>query len=182
MLTCELADETRAGGADGGPGRGATGGVIDRRWLGGAGRSAGRGAGGGRWLGGAGAPSAVRFARRIALAVGFFLLPWSLLLGVLLPASARVPHWSLAWMGLDAAEAVAALVTAVLLARADVRAAIASAACSALLLVDAWFDVCTSAPGLDRGLAIGEAVCAELPLAAAGIWLALRLLRSVRPH
>jgi hypothetical protein len=30
---------------------------------------------------------------------------------------------------------------------------------------DAWFDICTSVPGLDRMLAAGEAIFAELPLA-----------------
>jgi hypothetical protein len=45
----------------------------------------------------------------------------------------------------------------------------------ALLLIDAWFDVCTSAPGLDHALALAEAAFAELPLAAAAGWLALRL-------
>jgi hypothetical protein len=30
---------------------------------------------------------------------------------------------------------------------------------------DAWFDVCTSAPGADHALAVAEAVFVELPLA-----------------
>jgi hypothetical protein len=42
-------------------------------------------------------------------------------------------------------------------------------------LADAWFDVCTSPPGLDRLLASGEAVLVELPLSAAAIWLAVSL-------
>ena len=58
-----------------------------------------------------------RLGRLVALAVGAFLLPWCAVLGVTLPASAHVPNWSLAWVGLDLAEAVAALFTAVLLAR-----------------------------------------------------------------
>jgi hypothetical protein len=49
---------------------------------------------------------------------------------------------------------------------------------AALLLADAWFDVCTSPPGLDRLLAVGEAVLVELPLAAAAIWLAVALTRG----
>src|SRR6185312_8857863 len=47
--------------------------------------------------------------RLVALAVGAFLLPWCAVLGATLPASAHVPNWSLAWVGLDLAEAVAAL-------------------------------------------------------------------------
>jgi hypothetical protein len=52
-----------------------------------------------------------------------------------------VPNWSLAWVGLDLAEAVAALLTAVLLTRGSPRAALPAVAGAALLLVDAWFDV-----------------------------------------
>jgi hypothetical protein len=118
----------------------------------------------------------------VALAVGAFLLPWSAVLGATLPATMRVPNWSLAWMGLDFAEAIAALVTAVLLSRGSPRAGVAAAAGAALLFADAWFDVCTSPPGLDRALAAGEAAVFELPLAAAAIWLAVTLTgRRARP-
>jgi hypothetical protein len=122
----------------------------------------------------------LRQARLIALAVGGFLLPWCVLLSMALPATAQAQHWSLAWTGLDAAEALAALGTAVLLARGDRRAALAAVAGGALLLTDAWFDVCTSAPGLDHALALAEAAFLELPLAAAAGWLALRLTAATR--
>jgi hypothetical protein len=123
-----------------------------------------------------GGAAVVRRARLIALAVGGFLLPWCVLLLLTLPASARASHWALAWTGLDAAEAAAALATALLLARGDRRASLTAMAGATLLILDAWFDVCTSAAGQGQELAIGEAVLVELPLAAAAIWLALRLL------
>jgi hypothetical protein len=116
-----------------------------------------------------------RLGRLAALAVGVFLLPWCVVLGATLPPSAYVPNWSLAWVGLDLAEATAALLTALLLIRGSPRAGLPATAGAALLLADAWFDVCTSPPGLDRMLAIGEAVLVELPLAAAAIWLAVAL-------
>jgi hypothetical protein len=125
-------------------------------------------------------PALVRRGRLVALAVGCFLLPWCALLFVTLPATAHAGHWSLAWTGLDAAEAAAALATAALLTRSDPRASLTAAAGGAFLLTDAWFDVCTSAPGLDRYMAVGEVVFAELPLAAAAFWLAARLIRSAR--
>jgi hypothetical protein len=118
-------------------------------------------------------PALLRRGQLVALAVGTFLLPWCVLLGLTLPAADDAQHWSLAWAGLDCAEAVAALATAVLLRRADPRAGLAAVACGTLLLVDAWFDVCTSAPGLDHAMAVAEACCLELPLAAAAFWLAL---------
>jgi hypothetical protein len=118
----------------------------------------------------------VRRARLVALGVGGFLLPWSVLLLVTLPATAHAGHWALAWAGLDGAEGAAALATAVLLARGDRRASLTAVAGGTLLVLDAWFDVCTSAPGAAQALAVAEAVLVELPLAAAAIWLALRLL------
>jgi hypothetical protein len=119
-----------------------------------------------------------RLGRLVALAVGLFLLPWSVVLGITLPASTFVPDWSLAWMGLDFAEAVAALLTAVLLRRGSPRASLPAMAGAGVLFADAWFDVCTSPDGLSRWLAVGEAVLLELPLAAAAIWLAVTLTRK----
>jgi hypothetical protein len=123
-------------------------------------------------------PRSHRRGRVVALAVGSFLLPWSVMLGMTLPASTFVPNWSLAWMGLDMAEAAAALLTAWLLGRGSPRASLPAVAGAGLLFADAWFDVCTSAAGAPRLLAIGEAVLVELPLAAAAIWLAAALTRS----
>jgi hypothetical protein len=125
-------------------------------------------------------PVQLRRARLAALAVGGFLLPWCVLLSAILPATARAQNWSLAWAGLDGAEALAALATAVLLTRADTRATLTAVAGGTLLLADAWLDVCTSAPGLDHALAAAEAVFAELPLAGAAFWLAVTLTRSAR--
>jgi hypothetical protein len=125
-------------------------------------------------------PVALRRARRAALAVGGFLVPWCVVLAVTLPRTAQAQNWSLAWTGLDAAEAVAALAAAALLARGDSRACLSAAAGGTLLMVDAWFDVCTSAPGLEHTLAMSEAVLVELPLACAAGWLAVRLFRRTR--
>ena len=122
----------------------------------------------------------LRRARMVALAVGGFLLPWSALLAVTLPATAQAQHWALAWAGLDVTEAAAALATAVLLSRGDRRASLPAAAAGTLLLIDAWFDVCTSAPGAGHAMALAEAGCAELPLAVAAWWVAIVLTRQTR--
>jgi hypothetical protein len=119
----------------------------------------------------------LRHARLVAFAAGGFLLPWSAVLAVTLPATAQAQHWALAWAGLDVAEAAAALATAVLLSRGDRRAALPAAAAGTLLLIDAWFDVCTSAPGAGHAMALAEAGCAELPLAVAAWWVAIVLTR-----
>jgi len=117
------------------------------------------------------AQPALRRALLVALGMVIFLAPWSLLLAESLPTTTRAWDWNVAWTGLDVAEAVAALLTAVLLARRDERGRLAAAAGATLLFVDAWFDVCTSAPGLGRLLAIAMAFV-EVSLAAGGMWLA----------
>jgi hypothetical protein len=125
-------------------------------------------------------PVPVRRARLVALAVGGVLLPWIVVLGAVLPATAQAQHWALAWTGLDGAEAAAALVTALLLSRGDRRASLSAAAGGTLLLIDAWFDVCTSAPGTEHAMALAEAALAEIPLAIAAWWLAIVLIRETR--
>ena len=121
-----------------------------------------------------------RRAGLVALAVGGVLLPGMVVLGVVLPATAQAQHWALAWTGLDGAEAAAALVTALLLSRGDRRASLSAGAGGTLLLIDAWFDVCTSAPGAEHAMALAEAGCAELPLAVAAWWVAIALTRQPR--
>ncbi|MFK0048712.1 LPXTG cell wall anchor domain-containing protein [Streptomyces sp. NPDC090741] len=97
---------------------------------------------------------------------GVALLPWMVVLAKTLPQTAEVANWSTAWIGLDALLAAGLSGTGLLLRRHDPRAAPLAAATAALLLMDAWFDVTTSAPGGARATALALAVCAELPLAA----------------
>ncbi|WP_267000844.1 LPXTG cell wall anchor domain-containing protein [Streptomyces sp. NBC_00354] len=108
---------------------------------------------------------------------GVALLPWMVVLAKTLPQTAEVSNWSTAWIGLDAMMAAGLSGTGLLLRRHDPRAAPLAAATAALLVMDAWFDVTTSAPGGARATALALAVCAELPLAAACAALAAR-----RPH
>ncbi|THA41721.1 LPXTG cell wall anchor domain-containing protein [Streptomyces sp. A1547] len=105
------------------------------------------------------------------------LLPWMAVLVKTLPQTAEVSNWSTAWIGLDAVLAAGLGGTGLLLRRHDARAAPLAAATAALLVMDAWFDVTTSAPGSARATALVLAVGAELPLAAVCAVVAAR-----RPH
>lgn len=107
---------------------------------------------------------------------GLALLPWLYVLATGLPATARAAHWPLAWVGLDALEALGLIATGLLAARGDRRHALAAAATATLLVVDAWFDTTTAAPGGDFATAVAMALGAELPLAALCGRLALRTL------
>lgn len=110
----------------------------------------------------------------VLIALGLALIPWLFVLATSLPATAQASHWSTAWVGLDALEAVGLIGTGLLLRRRDHRRGIAAAATAMLLVVDAWFDVTTAAPGADIASALLMAACLELPLAALCAVLAVR--------
>lgn len=118
----------------------------------------------------------VRFLGAALVGCGVAMLPWLVVLANALPASARVPHWSAAWVGLDALEAAGLAVTGRLVLRRDPRRCLTATATAVLLVVDAWFDVVTSAPGTQLATAVAMAVGAELPMAALCLVLALRSL------
>ncbi|MEU1078097.1 MULTISPECIES: hypothetical protein [unclassified Streptomyces] len=105
---------------------------------------------------------------------GVVLVPWMVVLARTLPPTVEVSNWPLAWIGLDAGLAVGLAGTGVLLRRGDPRAQAAAAATGALLVMDAWFDVTTSAPGPQLATAVALAACVELPLAAACAVVAIR--------
>jgi hypothetical protein len=107
------------------------------------------------------------------VACGLALLPWLVVLATGLPATASAPHWTVAWVGLDAMEAAGLISTGLLTLRRHPARSVAAAATAMLLLVDAWFDVTTST-GTDFTIALLMALLAELPLAAACGTLAVR--------
>ncbi|MDX3224381.1 hypothetical protein [Streptomyces sp. ME19-01-6] len=110
----------------------------------------------------------------VLLASGAALVPWLVVLATTLPPSTRVGHWNAAWVGLDALEALGLLATGLLRRRGDDRHRLTAAATCALLVVDAWFDSVTAAPGAELAAALAMAVGAELPLAAVCAVLALK--------
>jgi hypothetical protein len=123
-----------------------------------------------------GATAGARWTRWIGIGLmgaGIAMVPWLGVLATGLPASYQAANWNAAWVGLDALEALGLFATGTLLRRRDPRAALTAAATSALLCVDALFDVLTSAPA-DRITAIVMAVGAELPVAALCAALAVR--------
>ncbi|MFB7598086.1 hypothetical protein [Streptomyces sp. NPDC056160] len=118
----------------------------------------------------------MRRAGWLLVACGLALLPWLYVLATGLQATATAAHWPVAWAGLDALEALGLIATGLLAARGDRHHALAAAATATLLVVDAWFDTTTAAPGGDFATAVAMALGAELPLAALCGRLALRTL------
>jgi hypothetical protein len=100
------------------------------------------------------------------------LVPWTAFLIRTLPSTHAAPHWDVAWAGFDAGLALLLLAVAVAAWRRSSWLEGAATAAAALLVVDAWFDILTSSSHAELGLAIGEAVLIELPLAILCLLLA----------
>jgi hypothetical protein len=107
-------------------------------------------------------------ARRGGLAVVFgtaavVLAAWTVVLGSVLRMDTRVTNWSIAWIGLDLAEAVVLLSCAVLIRRRSALLSPVAAAGATLIIVDAWFDVLTSADDRHWYVSIALALIVEIP-------------------
>jgi hypothetical protein len=112
-----------------------------------------------------------RWAAALVTLSAVILLPWIAYLAVSLPSSVSARHWSLAWVGLDTVMAIGLAVTGWLAFRRDRRAAFCAASTATVLVLDAWFDVCTSPGGGPFVLALVD-MCVELAEAAACLMLA----------
>ncbi len=125
------------------------------------------------------APSSDRRLRWLARALvvaGLGMIPWLVLLATQLSATTVAVHWSTAWVGLDAMETIGLLATGTLLLRRDHRCCLAATVTATLILVNAWFDVTTSAPGLAQLVAIAMAACIEVPVSVLCAVLALHVM------
>jgi hypothetical protein len=99
------------------------------------------------------------------------LVPWIVVLAVTLPQRQYDDHYELAWVGYDVGLVCALGATMWLAHRRSVWIEVAAAMTATMLVVDAWFDVVTSRPGMNTWAAVGDAVIFELPIAALCVWL-----------
>jgi DNA-binding PadR family transcriptional regulator len=111
---------------------------------------------------------------RGVLIAGLAMIPWVLILACSLPSTIRAAHWSTAWAGLDALEAAGLMTTGAALIGRCSWLCLPAAITSTLLVVDAWFDITTSAPGHAGTVAVAMAVFPELPIAGLCAVLAIR--------
>lgn len=129
------------------------------------------------------APGVPRWMPAAFVLLAFALAPWIAWLAFHLPDRQLADHWSVAWVGFDAALAVALAATGVFLARRSAFSGLLAAMSGTLLITDAWFDVLTS-HGTDLAIALVMAFCLELPLAAICMWVGVnigRVLSDARP-
>jgi hypothetical protein len=118
-------------------------------------------------------PATSWLGRGILLA-GLGMIPWVFILASTLPSTTRAEHWPAAWTGIDGMEAAGLITTGVALIRSHRWLCLPAAVTSALLVVDAWFDITTSAPGPAATVAIALAIFPELPMAGLCAVLAVR--------
>ena len=112
----------------------------------------------------------VRWAGPAFIVCSLVMIPWTIYLGYSLPSRQLSPHYNIAWAGFDVLELIALGATGYFAVRGSRYLAITAAAASALLIVDAWFDIMTS-PRRQIFEAIVLAAFVELPLAALCAWL-----------
>jgi hypothetical protein len=108
------------------------------------------------------------------------LLPWTVYLGIKLPAHHVTNHWDLSWVGLDIAIATMLLLTGIFAYRQSRWVIITSSATASFLIVDAWFDVINAWQTEDLVQALILAVLIEVPLAVVSYFVAYRSLRFVK--
>lgn len=126
--------------------------------------------------------------RRLRLLAGLFaacgvlLVPWIAVLVDQLHGQATKRSFGSSWIGLDVLEAVCLLTVARLLSRRSRATSPAAAATAAILCMDAWFDMTSSAPQWLYLESMAMACLAELPLAGLLGWTAWRALEWAAPQ
>jgi hypothetical protein len=103
------------------------------------------------------------------------MVPWLFFLVHALPPATRAAGWPAAWAGLDALEALGLLTTGMALIRRCTWLCLPAAITATLLIVDAWFDITTSA-------SVAMAVFPELPAAVLCAVLAVRTVPCSAPR
>jgi hypothetical protein len=124
-----------------------------------------------------------RRARRLAwayLIVAIGLIVWTVFLALSLPKENLEQHYRLTWVGFDLILALAVYLTAHMAFRLDARVVFPATVVATLLVVDAWFDVTTSATAKAATGALTLALAVELPAAALSLYVAHRVGRRVR--
>lgn len=107
-----------------------------------------------------------RWTTVLLTVVAILLIPWMIYLTFTLPSRHVTLHYDLAWVGFDVGLTASFAATAWATVRGSRLLVPLAAATGTMLLCDAWFDVVTSSTGTQLWQALGEAVFAELPLAA----------------
>lgn len=134
--------------------------------------------------------SAPRRLGIVLICAAAVLAAWACWLGATLPVDGLpqassltwvgVHTWRLAWVGLDALEVAGLLATGIGLRRRHWTATVSALVTLPLFVLDAWFDVMTSASDSQLQQALAMAVLVELPTASVLAWVARSGTRTMR--
>jgi hypothetical protein len=127
-------------------------------------------------------PEGRRHSRRLAwfyTAAAVALLPWIAYLAVTLPRRQFDLHYRAAWVGFDVLLVIAITRTAYMAFRLDQRVQFSATATATLLIVDAWFDMTTSASHAEFFEAFVLAVFLEIPAAVFSLYVARQTNRRI---
>lgn len=125
----------------------------------------------------AGVPPAPRWLGPLALVCLIGMLPWIVFLAFTIPQRSRAQHYDLAWIGFDCAMWLVLAALAFFAWRRHPATGPVAAVASTMLVVDAWFDVTTSADEKQFLIALVLACVAEVPLAIICGWAAVNAER-----
>jgi hypothetical protein len=130
-----------------------------------------------------------RWLGPLAVLCSVVLVPWTIYLGLTLPAHADADHYDVAWVGFDAAMCIVLAGCGYCALRRSTALEIFAAVSATMLLVDAWFDLITASTRSEILSALLLALVAEVPLALICAWTAvnaervrMRRYRRIRDH
>jgi hypothetical protein len=118
-----------------------------------------------------------RWLAPLAICAIVGMLPWIIYLGLTLPGKARADHYNLAWIGFDCLEWSVLAALAFFAIRRHPATGPVAAIASAMLVIDAWFDVVTTHNGGEFLVSVLLAAFAEIPLAIICAWAAINAER-----
>jgi hypothetical protein len=109
--------------------------------------------------------SYLKLLERFLPLVALGLFGWMSYLTITLPSSYRAQNWDVAWIGFDTAMLVSIVITAWSIRKRRQLAIPAAMVSATFFIIDSWFDVMTSRPGLDFRISLATALLGEIPLA-----------------
>ena len=118
----------------------------------------------------------VRWAGPSFALFSVIMLPWTIHIGLSLPARQLSPNYDLAWAGFDVLLLSLLACTGYAALRRSRYLATTASATAALLVVDAWFD-CMTTPATERLQSFLLCGFIELPLAGVCLWLSYHTLQ-----
>jgi hypothetical protein len=103
-------------------------------------------------------------------------IPWTIYIGLTLPARHLSLHWDAAWVGLDVIIAIMLVLNAVFAYLESKWLVMSATATSTLLITDAWFDMITARAGRPFLESFASAFLIEIPLAILTFNVALKII------